>query len=381
MSGSFLKGAAVALACVLVGGGAVALAGNGVGGVFNLGQTNTVDAQTRVTGSSAGTPQLQVNNTNTGAGSIGMRANNASTAAAVQGENSSTGAGVYGVSTNGFGVLAQSSSTSAAALRAQNSAGGAAGSFVVNSGVAPIKVNSSAKVQNLNSDQLDGLDSTAFLRNNAPFSITGSVGSNGVITGTNTGGANGVQGETGAPGASGVYGQNDGAGFGVAGRANAPGGVGVYAESLGGGPALAIHTNGAPPMSVDSSARVDNLNADKVDGASILSNRIVSTTPSDHIIQLPGFGDFNVVSCDHTNARFEWSSGGPNAYVTWYDVFNAGDSTQGIFNVVTSNPRPRHFATVQLARDVGGNTSIATVTVTTNGADCVFAAQAVVQPG
>jgi hypothetical protein len=145
-------------------------------------------------------------------------------------------------------------------------AGGPAGAFVVNSGVSPFTVNSTAKVQNLNADRLDGLDSTGFLRNAAPLSLTGATAANGVITGTNTGGANGLQGETGAAGASGVYGQNDGAGFGVAGRANAPGGVGVYAESLGGGPALAIHTLGAAPMSVDSSAKVANLNADHVDG-------------------------------------------------------------------------------------------------------------------
>jgi hypothetical protein len=118
-----------------------------------------------------------------------------------------------------------------------------------------------------------------------------------------------------------------------------------------------------------------------VDGASILSNRIVSTTPNDHILQLPGFGDFNVVSCDHTNAVFQWSSGGPVAYVTWWDDFNPTDSFLGVANLVTSNPRPHHFATVQLARNTGGNTSIATVTVTTNAPDCVFAAQAVVQPG
>jgi hypothetical protein len=37
------------------------------------------------------------------------------------------------------------------------------------------------------------------------------------------------------------------------------------------------------------------LNADKVDGASIVSNRIISTTGGDHILQVPGLGDFNVM--------------------------------------------------------------------------------------
>ena len=232
-----------------------------------------------------------------------------------------------------------------------------------------------------NADKLDGLDSTDFLRNLVPLALTGSTSSDGVISGTNTGNANGVQGITDSSVASGVYGQNNGGGIGVAGRSNGTNGVGVYAEALGGGVGVAIHTAGAPPLSVDSSARVDNLNADKVDGASIVSNRIVSTTANDHIIQLPGFGDFNVVSCDHANAVFQWSSGGPAAFVFWWDVLNTGDSFEGVANIVTSNARPHHFATVQLARDVGGNTSIATVTVTTHATDCVFAAQAVVQPG
>src|SRR6266699_3916858 len=43
-----------------------ALAGSGVGGVFNLGQTNSVNGTSTLTGSSAGA-QLQVANTNTGA--------------------------------------------------------------------------------------------------------------------------------------------------------------------------------------------------------------------------------------------------------------------------------------------------------------------------
>jgi hypothetical protein len=260
-------------------------------------------------------------------------------------------------------------------------AGATALGLNVANGHAPFTVSSGARVTNLNADKLDGIDSSGFLRNKVPLSLTGSTGSDGVITGKNTGSANGVQGATASPTASGVYGENTGGGYGVAGRSNASGGVGVYAEAANGTP-LALRTfGGGPPMTVDTTAKVDNLNVDKVDGASILSNRIISTTPNDHILQLGGFGDFNVKSCDHTNAAFEWSSGGPVAYVTWYDVFNPGDSTQGIFNIVTSNARPRHFATVQLARDVGASTNLATVTVTTNAADCVFAAQAVVQPG
>jgi len=382
-----LAGATIAA----LGLSAAALGGSGIGGIFNLGQTNTVDATSSLVGISANS-MLDVRNNGTGANSNGIVGRTASTLApALAGiaggsgigarGTSASGSGLYGQSTSGIGVRAIAAGSNPS-LKATNTGTGPAGAFEVGSGVTPFTVNSSTKVANLNADKLDALDSTDFLRNTVPLSLTGSTASAGVISGTNTGDGNGLQGVTSAAGASGVYGENDGAGYGVAGRANAPGGVGVYAEATGGGPGLAIHTlAGAAPMSVDSSAKVVNLNADTVDGASILSNRIVSTTVNDHIIQLPGFGDFNVTGCDHTNASFQWSSGGPNAYVTWYDVFNPGDSFQGVANIVSSLGRSHHFATVQLARNTGGSTSMATVTVTTNGADCVFAAQAVVQPG
>jgi hypothetical protein len=405
MRGSFLKGATVGFVCAVLGGATVSLAGNGIGGVFNLGVSNSVDAKTTLNGSTA-TPQLQVTNTNTTAGAAGLGVNSAS---------------------------------ASPTIATKNTAGGPAAAITVNAGVTPFTVNSQTRVANLNADLLDGFNSTGFLRNQVPLALTGATSTNGVIVGTNTGTANGVQGKTAGSGASGVYGENTNGGFGVAGRSNAPPGLlkaavygegtaggiavlGVSNQSLGigvegrgsdfgvfgsssnaagagvegqstgtgpggrlfagsGAPAIDLHAApGVAPITVDSSVKVAKLNADKVDGASIVSNRIISTTLNDHIIQLPGFGDFNVVSCDHTNARFEWSSGGPLAYVTWYDVFS-GDNTQAVANLVTSVARPRHFATVQLARDTGAGTSIATVTVTTNGADCVFAAQAVVQPG
>jgi hypothetical protein len=405
MHSSFLKGATVGFVCAVLGGATVSLAGNGIGGVFNLGVSNSVDAKTTLTGSTA-TPQLQVTNTNTNAGAAGLGVNSAS---------------------------------ASPTIAAKNTAGGPAAAITVNAGVTPFTVNSQTKVANLNADLIDGINSTGFLRNQVPLSLTGAASTNGVIVGTNTGTANGVQGKTNGSGASGVYGENTNGGFGVAGRSNAPPGLlkaavygegtaggiavlglsdqqssgtgvfgrgsdfgvvgistgfgsGIEGENRGGGPggrffagsgapAIDLHAaSGVAPITVDSSVKVAKLNVDKVDGASILSNRIISTTLNDHIIQLPGFGDFNVVSCDHTRAQFQWSSGGPLAYVTWYDVFS-GDNTQAVANLVTSVSRARHFATVQLARDTGAGTSIATVTVTTNAADCVFAAQAVVQPG
>jgi hypothetical protein len=196
MHGSFLKGAVVGLVCAVIGGATVALAGSGIGGVFNLGQANTVDAQTQLSGATAGSAQLQVNNTSASASSEGVHVLNASNAAAMMGENSSTGTGVYGTSTNGFGVLATSASASTAAMKAQNSGGGTAGSFVVNAGVTPFKVNSSTKVASLNADQLDGLDSSA-LQNRvtgtcAAGSAISTVNADGSVACQATGGGGGL---------------------------------------------------------------------------------------------------------------------------------------------------------------------------------------------
>jgi hypothetical protein len=102
----FVVGLAVILA-LTVGLATTALAGTGVGARFQLGQTNSVNAITKLVGSVAG-PSLQIDNNSTGA--------------------------------------------AATALDLQ-----------VEAGKAPMKVNSETNVANLNADKLDGLDSGAFL--------------------------------------------------------------------------------------------------------------------------------------------------------------------------------------------------------------------------
>ena len=102
----FVVGLAVILA-LTVGLATTALAGTGVGARFQLGQTNSVNAITKLVGSVAG-PSLQIDNNSTNA--------------------------------------------NATALDLQ-----------VEAGKAPMKVNSETKVANLNADKLDGLDSGAFL--------------------------------------------------------------------------------------------------------------------------------------------------------------------------------------------------------------------------
>lgn len=72
---TFLKGAvAGGVGATVVMGASVALAGSGIGGVFNLGQSNTVDETTSLSGTKAG-PQLQVTNSSTGSGATGLGVN------------------------------------------------------------------------------------------------------------------------------------------------------------------------------------------------------------------------------------------------------------------------------------------------------------------
>src|SRR5205807_7718377 len=87
-----------------------ALAGSGVGGVFNLGQVNTVDHVSNLNGN-ATNAMLDVSNTGTGANSNGIVGRTASTLApALAGSNSGAGIGARGNSVSGSGIYGQSTS-------------------------------------------------------------------------------------------------------------------------------------------------------------------------------------------------------------------------------------------------------------------------------
>ena len=258
----------------------------------------------------------------------------------------------------------------------------------VAAGHAPFKVNSSKKVKDLNADLLDNLSSSALVRKGVTESAAVFT-AGGVVDVLNTGSTNGVQGKTASSNSSGVYGENTSTGgFGVAGRAGNDGHA-IYGDNTGTGFAGyfedKVHIGGALDCTgcigaSDIAGKVDD--SDKVDGASIVSNRVVSTTQGDQILALPGFGYFFVDGCDHINSRFGWNGGGTGAaYVTYGDLFNTGDTLQGAVGNFLSGTRTRHHAVIQLARNSGSSTSVASVTLTANATDCVFAAQAVVQPG
>src|SRR3954467_4795119 len=71
MKGHMRTAALASVMTVMLCTAAAALAGTGVGGIFNLGQSNSVNATSTLTGSKAG-PMLTVNNTNTGTGATGV---------------------------------------------------------------------------------------------------------------------------------------------------------------------------------------------------------------------------------------------------------------------------------------------------------------------
>src|SRR5438105_2473150 len=109
---------------------AVALAGTGVGGVFNLGVTNTVNKLTSLVGKTS--KMLQVTN-----------------------KSGAATAGAIGATSKGHG---------APTIRANNSGGGPALGLSVKPGAAPFTVNSSTMVAKLNAALLGGKSASAFQR-------------------------------------------------------------------------------------------------------------------------------------------------------------------------------------------------------------------------
>jgi hypothetical protein len=101
-----------------------AVAGSGVGGVFNLGEVNTVNAQTTLNGNAAGNPQLRVENSaaaqnafavlgrvtagsppNNTAGLRGINSGTNANGFGVWGAHQGSGVGVFGETGAGTGVL------------------------------------------------------------------------------------------------------------------------------------------------------------------------------------------------------------------------------------------------------------------------------------
>jgi hypothetical protein len=212
----------------LVAGVSTALAGSGVGGVFNLGEVNTVNAQTTLNGNAGGNPQLRVENAATAQNTFGVlgritAGSPAGQTAGVRGINSGTNA-------NGFGVWGFH----------QGFGAGVFGEAVSGTGVIGRHTSSSIDLPGV----LGETQSNA----------TDAYGVHGMVTGANPGaGAAGVRGTIAADNGNGVFGVNTGSGdnsVGVFGRSSGGDGVLGQGDNTGGSflsPGSAVYGCSAPP--------------------------------------------------------------------------------------------------------------------------------------
>jgi len=108
---------------------------------------------------------IRAESKSTGPAGYGLWASQAGSGIGVY-STSATGVGVYGKHTgssgNGAGVQGDSAAANDAGVIGRNTAGGPGVQAVANNGVAPLMVSNSTKIANLNSDLLDGIDSTGF---------------------------------------------------------------------------------------------------------------------------------------------------------------------------------------------------------------------------
>lgn len=212
-----LTGGLVALA-VIAG---AAVAGNGVGGVFNLGKTNNVDEGTVLTGNSTGA-QLLVHNslaTKAGRGPVGGNV-------AVRAEASTTGStGLAATGSTGLrssGTALGASITSAPGIGLKLTAGGGDG----------LDASTTAGGKSAVYAHHDGGGTGAGV-----FAIT----ANGDGVDANAGaGGDGVNARATAQGKSGAFAHHDGASSGF----------GLFAQSDT-GPAIGMKGNGGPPITLD----------------------------------------------------------------------------------------------------------------------------------
>jgi trimeric autotransporter adhesin len=204
-----------------------ALAGSGVGSVFNLGQVNTVNGTSTLTGSTGG-PQLKVVNTNTASHSIvaqagggsgialyGQHTTTAGTGPAIRGDSASTAANAFSI----YGLLSSTTPGSpSAAIRAQS-----------------------------NSTSANGYALWAS-KAGTGTAVYGTSPSGTAVLGKHTG--------------------SSGVGSGVEGDSASAANAGVIGKNTAGGPGLqaTVNSSAIAPLKVNSTAKVASLNADLLDG-------------------------------------------------------------------------------------------------------------------
>jgi hypothetical protein len=402
VGGSFVKGAAVGFVCAVLGGAAVASAGMGVGGVFNLGQTNSVDGQTALSGSTATAAQLRVVNTNTGGNAGGVSAAGASgIRAALEGTNSSGGPGVTATSTTGLGVNAQTGSPTLAAVRGQNTNAGAGGAFISATGLGVTGSGPSGGGVFTGSNSL-AIGVKGSNNTNPGYGVWGEskLGTGVYGTGGDHGGFftstgiglegvstkdDGVRGGTSAANKSGVWGHHDG---------NKSYGFGVSAQSDD-GPALALTQgpgNTAPPVLLNGNPFPEALDSYKdavvdiptdsaehqvaslaldpgsyvvIAKASALGDDF-AVIPNIDVLQchltpnVPGSGDFEQVDQGVNDLDVRGINGGEFSLMLFHTFTTSGTAVLGCVADTTSDtPAPQVFQIRMIAIKIAGGTTTA----------------------
>ena len=174
-----------------------------------------------------------------------------------------------------------------------------------------------------------------------------------------------------------------------------PGSAGVVAQNTGGGPALkAVVNQGAAPLSVNSSTKVTNLNADQLDGIS--SNGFIQGKGStqftrlllppganqDNFFALPGLGGFRA-QCSATVAGLVYvvPSGAEGTLMTESNsATTITPLTSGIEYAVSvpAGPDPL-VSTWQIWTADGTRNDTVWISVANQGSGCLFGASALVQ--
>jgi hypothetical protein len=158
-------------------------------------------------------------------------------------------------------------------------------------------------------------------------------------------------------------------------------------------------------MSVDSSAKVANLNADKLDGLDStdvvtgvygsgggrMMARRATGLISGALLVIPGMGHLDVDSCDNNHARLRFDTAGTGAV----DLMFAGIQSEEYLGseqvdhhtTITSSYQIPRFSgtregtyTINIARDTLSSTKMATIWVSWYAVGCRFEAQAIQSP-
>jgi hypothetical protein len=298
-----------------------ALAGSGVGGVFNLGQVNTVDAQTSLTGNPGGSPLLKATTLGTAAAVRGVAANGIGTNGI-----STSGVGQQGLSDSGIGTLGTHGNTTGispgvqgetnstdpggAGVVGKNNGGGPGLKAIVTAGAPPLSVNSSVKVANLNADLLDGLDSLAFQKR-----VTGACAAGSAIKTVNADGT-------------------------------------VVCEPVGGGGAWSLTGNSGTTAGTNFVGTTDFQPLEfKVNGQRALSIEPTNPTGSPNIIG--GYAG-NTAGADSADSAEVIAGGGDSGYVNTVTAYGGAvgggvGNTAGFLATVAggvSNAAPANYSTV-----------------------------------